>query len=50
MMLVEQCRSSDKMWLELGIDQEEMEEAIMRHKLNEDPQFRKTMQEYITKI
>mmetsp|Transcript_40669 Transcript_40669/g.62020 ORF Transcript_40669/g.62020 Transcript_40669/m.62020 type:complete len:111 (+) Transcript_40669:581-913(+) len=40
LMLVEQCRSIDIMWMKTGIDQADLEEAISEHKLHDDPEFR----------
>jgi len=49
-ILIEQCRSIDIMWMKTGIDQAELEDAIIEHKLPEDPEFRKKMESYINEI
>lgn len=46
-IMVEQCKSTDKMWKQTGVDQEELENAIQKLNLQADPEFKKVMNEYM---
>ena len=49
-VVLEQCRSSDKAFFETGIDEDSLTAAMEKHKLQNDPEFKKILQEYMQKI
>ena len=50
MIVMEQCRSSDKCFFKTGVDEDALNEAMEKHKLQDDPEFKQTVQKYVQKI
>jgi hypothetical protein len=49
-IILEQCRSVDKTFAKTGIDEETLQAALEKHKLTDDPEFKKILGEYVQKI
>ena len=49
-IVMEQSRSSDKMFEKLGVDDVDLKKAIEKHQLQKDPEFNKITTEFMTKM
>uniref|UniRef100_A0A7S3IUS4 Uncharacterized protein n=1 Tax=Strombidium inclinatum TaxID=197538 RepID=A0A7S3IUS4_9SPIT len=49
-LLLQQCKSTDTMFQKTNIELEELDDEIKNQKLQDDPEFRQIMQEYVGKM
>ncbi len=45
-MIIDECKGEDQLWLETGIDGDDLKRAIERLNLATDPEFRDIAQSY----